>query len=230
MLGCFLARELRMKETVVPTVPGVLSALGGLIADLKNDFIKTLYVDLDGAGVAAMQREMEVLRGRAMAWLREEQGYDGPFTLTCSADMRYRGQSYEVEAVLDEAVLARGDVTAAAHALHDAHRAIYGHADTHAPIQVISIRLVVAGQTPKPKLPKIATGSGAPAPVREIDAWLDGAWHKAPLYRRSDLLAGQSFAGPAVVVQDDCTTCVPPGFTIRVDEYGHLRITEGTTP
>jgi N-methylhydantoinase A len=54
--------------------------------------------------------------------------------------------------------------------------------------------------------------------------WLDGAARRVPLYRRQDFLAGQTFTGPAVITQDDCTTCVPPGFAASVDAYGNLRI------
>ena len=62
MMACFLARELGMQEVVVPTTPGVLSALGGLIADLKSDFIKTLYADLDVATAAVIRTEFAILK------------------------------------------------------------------------------------------------------------------------------------------------------------------------
>jgi N-methylhydantoinase A len=60
--------------------------------------------------------------------------------------------------------------------------------------------------------------------VARLRVWLDGAWREAPFHERRALRAGHEFAGPAVVTQEDCTTCVPPGFTVRVDEYGSLRI------
>src|SRR5258708_17022947 len=97
MLGCFLARELGMEEVVVPTTPGVLSALGGLIADLKNDFIRTVYVDLGAPAAASMRADFAELRQRARHWLQAEQGYDGPYPITYSADMRYRGHSFHLQ-------------------------------------------------------------------------------------------------------------------------------------
>ena len=95
MLGCFLARELGMAEVLVPPTPGVLSALGGLIADLKSDFLRdALSPDSMSAAVPAIREGFAALRAQALAWLREEQGHAGPVELTFSADLRYRGQSY----------------------------------------------------------------------------------------------------------------------------------------
>ncbi len=65
---------------------------------------------------------------------------------------------------------------------------------------------------------------GAPAPAGRATARLDGADHAVPLYRRADLRAGQRFVGPAVVLQDDCTTVVTPGAVVTVDPYGNLLI------
>ncbi|HMC47226.1 MAG TPA: hydantoinase/oxoprolinase family protein, partial [Caballeronia sp.] len=84
------------------------------------------------------------------------------------------------------------------------------------------LRLVITAPTPKPELPKIAAGEGSPKTESEIDVYLDGAWRRVPLYRRKALLAGHRFPGPAIVAQDDTTTCVLPGFNARVDDYGNL--------
>ncbi len=227
LLGCFLARELGMAETVVPTVPGVLSALGGLIADLKNDFIRTVYLGLDKQSAETLKVVFAELRASAMRWLRDEQGYDGPCNITYTADMRYRGQSFELEAPLTEAMVESADAATFAAAFHETHHRVYGHSDPNAAIQIINARLVVSGATPKPDLPKLPIASGEPQIGDMIDVWLDGAYRRIPFYERKRLLAGHRFAGPAVISQDDCTTCIPSGFQVRIDPYGHLRITPG---
>jgi N-methylhydantoinase A len=91
-------------------------------------------------------------------------------------------------------------------------------------VQVISLRLVVSGATPKPELPPLPAGERSPEPFGTARAWLDGGFRAVPLYRRGDFRAGHSFAGPAVIPQDDCTTVVPPGATVTVDRLGNLRI------
>jgi N-methylhydantoinase A len=224
MMACFLARELSMRETVVPPTPGVLSALGGLIADIKSDFIKTLYTDLSPAVGTTIREEFAVLVEKAKEWLLHDQGYSGPYTLTYSAEMRYRGQSFEVDTPLDAAVVANGDTEAMAAAFHAEHRRIYGHADPTAAVQVISLRLVISGQTAKPEVKRHELVSEPATPRRHAEVWIDGAHRSVAVFARSDLKPGQSFAGPAVVTQDDCTTVVPPGMTVSVDAYANLRI------
>lgn len=223
MMACFLARELGMRETLVPPTPGVLSALGGLIADLKNDFIRTVYLPLDESAVELMRREYATLRDRAVEWLRRDQKHAGAFQVAYSAEMRYAGQSFEIETPLDEDLA--GGVAAIAEAFHAEHEHIYGHADRAAALQVVSLRVVVTGVTAKPRLARHAPVAGVAQPQKTVRARIDGDLRDVALHRRADLRAGQTFDGPAIVTQDDCTTIVPVGFTVRVDEFANLRAT-----
>jgi N-methylhydantoinase A len=227
MMACFLARELRMREVVVPLTPGVLSALGGLIADLKNDFIKTVYLDLKPGSESTILAEFETLRAAAETWLLRDQGYSGPHELIYSAEMRYRGQSFEIDTPLTLAAVQAGRVGEIAEAFHAEHQRIYGHADRLAPIQVISLRLVIAGKTAKPEIPRRPLQPGPAVPEREIEVFLDGSRRSIGFYQRKNLLAGQTLRGPAVVAQDDCTTTILPGYTAEVDAFANLRITSG---
>lgn len=222
MMAGFLARELRVGRVVVPRVPGVLSALGGLIADLKNDFMRTVYATLEPATLPVMAQVFAELEAAGLDWLRKGQGHDGPAVIQRSAEMRYRGQSFEIEVALDEADLA--DASRIAARFHEEHRRIYGHADEEAPIQVITLRLVASGPTPKPRFPELPRAEGSPSMLGQVSAWVDGAETKAALVRRADLLAGHRFAGPAIVAQDDTTTVVPSGFAAEVDRFGNLHL------
>jgi len=222
MMACFLAREIGMTSVVVPVTPGVLSALGGLIADIKNDFIATAFVELEPAALAGIQGGYAELEKKALHWLRREQGYDGPHRFVYSADMRYQGQSYEIETVLDGARIKAGDLAAMAEAFHRRHEEVYDHADREAPVQIINLRLVIAGESPKPNFPKLAEKAGAAQSKESWRVYLEGAEREVPVYARADLMPGQSFASPAIVTQSDCTTCIPAGFTGRVDAYRNL--------
>lgn len=223
MLAGFVARELGMTQIAVPTAPGVLSAFGGLIADIKNDFISTVYCDLD-TGLDMLREEFGRLRENAMTWLRDEQGFDGPATLLYTADMRYRGQSFEIETVLQQDWIKDGDRDAIAAAFHEEHARVYDHADETAAVQLINLRLVVIGTAPKPELRELPRGGSAPEPIGDISVYYDGASHAAALYDRAALLAGQRVEGPAVIQQDDCTTCLLGGFTAEIDAYGNILI------
>ena len=225
MMGCFLARELNMKGVIVPPTPGVLSALGGLVADIRNDFIRTLYGDLTPALADTLASEAEALQQRACNWLTQEHGSGMPYSLQFSADMRYHGQSFEIDVPLEASWLTQADFTA----LHDAfdrqHQQLFGHSDPQAPVQLINLRLVIASPTPKPVINRLATAT-EPVPVlKQTDAWIDGAWHQVDVVLRTVLLAGHQLRGPVIIAQNDCTTCVPPGMGVTVDSFGNLLIT-----
>ena len=222
MTACFLAEELNIETVVIPTTPGVLSALGGLIADLKNDFVSTIYVDLDETAVPGIQQGFEALREEGEHWLRREQNYDGPITYLYSGDMRYRGQSFEIEAFLDPGAVKKGDVAAMAESFHATHEQIYTHADRDAPVQIINLRLVALGQNPKPQFEPVSE-QHRPATVEgQLSIYAGGERSIAALYRRENLKPGETFSGPAVVTQSDATVCIPKSFHARVDGYGHL--------
>ncbi|RVT92923.1 hydantoinase/oxoprolinase family protein [Sphingomonas crocodyli] len=224
MTACFLARELNMKGVIVPPTPGVLSALGGLIADLRSDFIKTLYEDLEAGIEDSLRAAYDDLRTRAIGWLRDDQGYEDAPVISCSADMRYRGQSFEIETPIEATWIEAGDLEAIASAFHDRHQQLFDHQDRTAPVQLISLKLVISGATPKPTFPEQEKRTGQAPVARHVPVFLGGSEVQVPLYNRTDLFYGAAFTGPAIVAQADCTTCIPGGFDIEVDRFGNLII------
>jgi N-methylhydantoinase A len=199
--------------------------LGGLIADIKNDFIATVFLDLETTALPTIQRGYQMLEAAALSWLREEQRYDGPYRFIHSSDMRYQGQSYEIETILDATAIARGNLDGITEAFHRRHEEVYDHADREAAVQVINLRLVIVGQSPKPHFPRAAEIPAPATPSAHWRIYRDGAERDVPVFARAELRAGQYFAAPAVVTQSDCTSCIPRGFRGRVDAYGNLILT-----
>jgi N-methylhydantoinase A len=224
MTACLLARELGLGRVLVPPTPGVLSAYGGLIADIRNDFIRTAFVDLDAPGLAMLEGHAAELEAQALHWLREEQGFKGEARLIFSADMRYRGQSYEIETPVARADVAAGRIDPLAEAFHAEHARVYDHSDPEAPVQVVNLRLIVSGSAAKPGIAPRALTHGRAEPDGQAEIFLDGAARTASLFARDRLEPGQRLAGPAIIAQDDCTTVVPPGFGAEVDAWGNLVI------
>ena len=224
MLGCFLAKELKMGRVVIPTTPGVTSALGGLVADIRNDFVRSLFATVEEA-LADLPAHFDGLRSQALDWLQAEQHHEGTHTLLPSADMRYSGQSFEIEVPLEAAWLEAGDAEAILDAFHTRHEEVYAFNDPGAEVQIMNLRLVVAGAIEKPALKPLAAGSGAARPVREIEVWFGGERRTAPLFERDRLLAGETLTGPAVIAQSDTTSCIPDGFTGTVDAHGNIVLT-----
>lgn len=222
MMGCFLARELGMRQVLVPTAPGVLSALGGLVADVKNDFISTAYYPLSAAELPRLKADFDRLARRATAWITEEQKFAGPYVLEPAADMRYQGQSFEIDVPLQLDWIEAGDWQRIATAFHAQHDRLYGHSAPATPVHLVSLRMVVVGASPQPQFPAAPRRSDAPTPVKQIEVYLDGAWRSVPLYRRTDLGHGHQIGSPCVVAQEDTTICIPEGFTGAVDAYGNI--------
>lgn len=224
MLGCLLARELGIGRVMIPRRPGVVSALGGLIADAKNDVVRTLFLDIEEANLPALRDALRDLHAEGERWLREDQHHAGPAAIRLTADMRYRGQSFEIEAPLEPAWIEHGDIAALRDAFHRQHDAIYDFHDTEAAVQVVNLRLVVIGATTPPEWPEEPRVDGAPVPERMVRAWLDGAWREVPLFLRAALHHGHAFHGPAIVAQEDSTACIPGGFAASVDAQGNLHL------
>jgi N-methylhydantoinase A len=226
MMACFIAREIGSRHLVVPMTPGVLSALGGLIADLKNDFVHTVYADLTPAAMPRLTDALRALRQRGETWLRDDAHYDGAPTISVSAEMRYKGQSFEIDTPLRESWFRTGRLDAVAGAFHARHEHLYGYATPAAPVQVVALRVVAAGIAPKPEIARVPRAEGVPESHGKAQVWIDGGWREVPLYDRAALLAGARFAGPAIVTQSDCTICVLPGFAGEVDAFGNIHLRE----
>ena len=158
----------------------------------------------------------------------DEQGFRDAYTLLYSADMRYRGQSFEIETPLEAAWIESALWERIAEAFHRQHEQIYDYCDRAAPAQIINLRLVILGPSPKPEFKPLPASDAAPRPEKSALVYYDGKALPVPLYARRTLLAVQRFAGPAVIAQDDCTTCIPEGFDVRVDAYGNLLLRYGT--
>lgn len=225
MLACFLAKELDMKGVVVPPTPGVVSALGGLIADLKNDFIRTTYCDVTKDRIAALVPVLDELEQASRDWLKA-QGYGAAGDIRLSADMRYLGQSFEIETPISASWLRDGDAKFVTSAFHREHERLYGHSDEKAAVQMINLRLVISGVTPKPALVEIGAAEGPVAPILQVEGWFSGRPLQTAIYLRQDLAFGHRLKGPAIIAQDDTTTVVPPDFDVVVDRFGNLVITK----
>ena len=222
MMACFVARELGMRRVIVPMTPGVLSAFGGIIADVRNDFIRTIYADLEVEVVGKLRKALVELQKSALHWLQDEQGFDGNPILKVSADMRYRGQSYEIDTPIAGEWIEDGNIDALVAAFHREHTRLYEYADEAAPLQVINLRLIISGVPPKPEISPIEASDKPPSPIGQTPVYCDGEERKADIYRRVDFRAGQSFNGPTIVTQDDTTSCILNGFHAEVDALGNL--------
>lgn len=224
MLGAFLARELGMSRLLAPRRPGVVSALGGLVADLRGDFVRTLFAELSAAVLPQLKAAAAAMVQDGRNWLAA-QGHVGPADLRFSADMRYVGQSYEIEVPLQSAWLEAGDPAAIAREFHETHARIYDFDDPDGRIEIVNLRLTAIGAGPALSFPEVGETDAVAVPEREIAVHTGGARTPVGLYRRADLSPGSRFAGPAIVAQEDTTVAIPAGTAARIDSHLNLHLT-----
>jgi N-methylhydantoinase A len=217
-----LARELPLRRIIVPPTPGALCALGCLVADLRADFVHTVWQDCTDLADIVIQKTFRQLDDEAHHWLEAEQANVTQVSLLRSADMCYVGQSFEINVRLPEQ-LEELTSNSIVQRFHERYEAIYGYCDPAAPVRMINARVQIVGTTPKPIISHLAHGYGiraAGTTSRRI--FEKGEFHEARVYQRSALQVGDRFQGPAIVEQYDTTTYVPKGFQVTVDPYLNL--------
>ncbi|OGL20907.1 MAG: hypothetical protein A3K12_17650 [Candidatus Rokubacteria bacterium RIFCSPLOWO2_12_FULL_71_19] len=219
-----LARALGMPAVLVPEYPGVLSALGLLVSDLRTEFSATRILDTRAASAVALDEIFHPLERDAEAWLEREGVPPGRRQIVRAADMRYVGQNHELTVPLP---VRAGNVRADAERRFAAlHRQVYGHGEV-APTEMITFRVFATGRIDRPRLtPGRAVGGGGGAVARRI-VWLSsGRRVTCPVIAREALRPGQRVGGPAVIEQMDTTTFVLDGQVARMDRFRNLIITE----
>ncbi|MBP0616367.1 hydantoinase/oxoprolinase family protein [Jiella mangrovi] len=224
MLGAMLAREMGIRRVMAPRRPGVVSALGGLVADLRGDFIRTTFVDLSADALAKLCLVLAELEAEGRSWLAA-QGHHGALALQFAADMRYAGQSYEIEVPVEARWFETADLRAIAAAFHELHDAIYDFHDPEGRIEIVNLRLSAVGAGPALNFPEEAEAAGDAIAERMTPVFVDGARRDIALYARADLHAGSSFKGPAVVAQEDTTFAIPGKMVAKVDRFLNLHLT-----
>ena len=221
--GARLAQLLGIDTMLVPPAPGVLSALGFLLADIKNVFTLTRVGVLDSLDIPSYNRELHRLMGQAKGWLEQEDVPSGDQEIAVALDLRYQGQAYELPIAIPPHL--DGEVVhEAAQRFHTEHKRRYGFDETFAGIEVVTLRVTAVGKLPKPDLHPDEEHGPDPsaAQVGERDTYFDGAYHRTPVYGRWLLRPGNRLTGPAIIVQADCTTVLAPGHSLRVDGLGNL--------
>ena len=222
--ACLLAEEIVIPRIVVPPAPGTTCALGAAIADVQNDYIRSLRGDLAATQADAIRQGFDELERTGRAWLAAENPVIDEVVVRRSVDARYHGQAFDIEVELPRDAAALTPEMIAAR-FHDVYEMLYRNSDRSAQIDLINLRVRVTGKTPAVALKRLPAAKGEPAARGTRQIWYGGARHAARLYERTELAAGHAVAGPAVIEQFDTTTVVAPGFVAVTDEYGVLTLT-----
>lgn len=215
-----LAREINIRRVLVPPTPGLLCAMGCLVADLRADFVRSLWQDSRDFTDEALQKTYAALEAEAREWLARQNVDVTEVYLIRSADLCYSGQSFEVNVVFPDEEITVGSLLKW---FHDRYHLVYGFADRAVPIRILEARVQIVGVTKKPNFDSIrpfATTTQTLIGKRRIYEHRKDV--EASVYQRAALKPGDEFLGPAVVEQYDTTIYVPEGFRFSVDAWHNL--------
>jgi N-methylhydantoinase A len=219
--ACDLAGALRIPRVLVPPHPGVLSALGMAAAPVARELSAATVLAIgpeaesEDSDRGALVSLFEDLRRRGEEELRKEGFATDALTSQRFLEMRYLGQSYELSILVDS--LAPAGMLSS---FHTAHLERYGHCDPARPVEVVNVRLKLVLPAPELPLTPPAPAAGEPLLGRR-EVWFGGP-QRAAVLERSRFSPGYRLKGPAVVVQMDATTVIPPGWRGSVDGWGNL--------
>jgi N-methylhydantoinase A len=216
---------------IVPPSPGLLCALGDLVADFRNEFARTLIRVTSDATPREVVAILEELESRARAWMGEEDIAPERQGVTFAADMRYHGQGYEIPVPLDPEEVRAGNLSELDQRFNALHEQLYGFRMPDTAAEIVNLRAVATGDLPKPELPEaeVEGEDASGAVVEQGEILFAGERRATKIYDRAALRPGNRFAGPAIVTEFDSTTVVLPGYLAEVDRYSNILITpEGT--
>ena len=225
--ACQIAVDLGIEKVLVPRFPGVFSAQGLMMSEVRHDHVRSRLEPLEALDEAGVGRLLEELRQAATARLRAEGFAPNEIELHCLLEMRYAGQGYELAVPVDPVPLRPGDLKRYRGDFDELHRRQHGHAAPDQPLEVVNYRVEAVGLVPPVALPELepATGPVESASLGQRTALFTSLAAEplpVPVYDRGRLRPGHRLDGPAIVEQYDATTVVCPEQVATVDGWGNL--------
>jgi N-methylhydantoinase A len=222
-----LIREIGLKCALVPRFPGITSALGCVLADVRHDTVQTLNLMLDGLDVEALHHRMSTAARDVSAVVTATGIPVERIDVLHELDMHYLGQTHTLGVLLR---VEAGDGTCVSEsmirqAFEKAYLASFSRLLPGLAIRIVSLRVAAIGRRPAFDFSVFAPERSASlerAQIGKRPVWFDGGWRNASIWARLDLPTGAVITGPAILEQPDATTVIEPGLAGRVDALGNL--------
>ena len=219
-----VAKELGIKQIVIPPSPGILCAEGAMNSFLTNEFVQTVFTKLDEEGISKIRSLIEILKLKIENWFAEEEVQKKSQKENWFIGARYFGQNYELILPVNFKQNDKELITKLKSAFQKAHESNYGFASDKEPIQVVNILVKGIGKLDRPNLPLEKTGTKSkPEDYRKTFFEKDKSL-KTPVYKRNQLVRGQTINGPAIIEQMDSTAVIFPKDIGKIDNWGNLII------
>lgn len=223
-----LIKDVGLQAALVPRYPGINSALGCVIADIRHDQVQTVNLTVDALDPAALDTRM-VAEAAAARQVVEDAGLQmDRIDIVFELDMHYIGQTHTVSVPLPVTIetgttgVTRDVVQAA---FDKAYQASFSRLLPGLAAKIVNLRTSAIGRRPQFNLKTLAPGDDCSLDKARIGTrpvWFDGGWHDTMIYARLDLPVGAEISGPAILEQPDATVLVDPDLKARVDELGNI--------
>jgi len=221
-----LARDLDIPTVLIPPSPGIASALGLLMTDIKHEFVTTRQQVLSQVQPLALEALFADFAAQGETLLAREGVAAVQRRLLRSVDLRYQGQSHELAVPVPSGPLTPEVLAQLHEQFHATHARAYGYDAREDAVELVNVRLTALGVSPKPRLPALPQGGSDPAEALQGQrpVWFSetAGFTSSPVLDRTRLRWGNRVPGPAVIEELDATTLVHPGYQATVDQYGNL--------
>jgi N-methylhydantoinase A len=212
MHACSIAKELGITKVLIPFMPGAFSAYGILVSDIRAGYSKSILKPLSGSE-NLIEEGLADLKEQASMDLKKQGILVKNTIFLPSLDLRYKGQSYEINVDLKEKVQEE---------FHKKHERLYGYAMPSEPLELVNVRLFSVYSRKKLCPKTLATGTNEPKKERKV--LFEGVSRRAPIISRDNLKPGFQSSGPAIVEENTATTVIPPDVTFNIDDFAVIHM------
>lgn len=229
--GVALAEAVFAREVIVPPAPGITAAIGLLQTDMQYEFARSVIIILKDIQQSSIDNIINVMDDLTRS-CRESLDADGVPAIKQKfiriAECRYHGQGFELRAVIPDGALTMDSIEEIKQNFHEQHRRDYGWAFDDVDVEIVTIRVIGIAMTPRLCWPGLEQANGISIEQAQMykraTIFDDGKTYDTPRYDRTRLKAGHLVPGPAIIVQHDSTTLVPPSYVARVTDSGNIHI------
>ena len=211
---------------IVPPSPGLLCAIGDLVAEFRNEFAQTIVTPIEDVKPEDVASVLEDLGKRTRDWMTSEGIDESGQRITYLADMRYVLQGYEISVPVNMDDVKAGKLDGLGNTFDSMHEQLYGFKMDDAKQEIVNLRCIGNGAVPTMNFPSAtpSANDGSNAIVEDHEVVFQGKKIPTKIYDRAKMTPGAKFDGPAIVTEFDSTTVVLPGYVAEMDEFYNILI------
>lgn len=226
-----LAEAISAKNVISPIQPGITAATGLLVTDLKYEYTTSMPIVINTATndqFSQINAALDDLVAKADRQFDTDRIPENARRYQRIAECRYVGQGFELRAKIPDGLVTAGNTSFIIDSFFDAHKKVYGHAFKDQMCELITLRIIATAEVETLEIPELKEGGTTNPPAALMytrkTVFDNGDEVETPRYKRSELLAGDRVNGPAIIIQHNSTTIVPPGYSANVEAFGDLLI------